>query len=126
MKRGRRGARSYREADDDASGEDEGPPAANLRRASVAVVADDGLHLPTESMSTINPGIGSKKMTGRTITDPVVILLISILSYPSIRFSASGKNAAINACCYYSIKMEIKPRVVSYELEDSERIKERY
>lgn len=77
-------------------------------------------------MSTINPGIGSKKMTGRTITDPVVILLISILSYPSIRFSASGKNAAINACCYYSIKMEIKPRVVSYELEDSERIKERY
>lgn len=37
---------AYREADDDASGKDEVPPPANLRRASVAVVADDGLHLP--------------------------------------------------------------------------------
>ena len=47
---------AYREADDDASGEDEGPPPAKLRRAPVAVVADDGLHLPTESVSALIPG----------------------------------------------------------------------
>jgi hypothetical protein len=49
---------AYREADDDASGEDEWPPPADLRRAPVAVVADDGLHLPTESVGASIPGSG--------------------------------------------------------------------
>ena len=64
---------AYREADDDASGEDEGPPPAKLRRAPVAVVADDGLHLPAESVSALIP-------LGHFIL--LVILSIFILSYP--------------------------------------------
>ena len=82
---------AYREADDDASGEDEGPPPAKLRRAPVAVVADDGLHLPAESVSALIQSRDqrtSSKITARTKNGSLghfillVILSIFILSYP--------------------------------------------
>lgn len=56
---------AYREADDDASSEDEGPPPAHLRGAPVAVVAHDGLHLPTttsiHSMAALTPTASHRK-----------------------------------------------------------------
>ena len=42
---------AYREADDDASSEDEGPSPAYLQGAPVAVVAHDGLHLHANEKS---------------------------------------------------------------------------
>jgi hypothetical protein len=69
---------AYREADDDASSEDEGPSPAYLRGAPVAVVAHDGLHLPTRNQFPhVNPQPASekeelgRKMTERT-TNPAI------------------------------------------------------
>lgn len=73
---------AYREADDDASGEDERPPAANLGSASVAVVADDGLDLPNRINEPINPG-GLEKEVDWTLKriDLLVIYFYPILSF---------------------------------------------